>query len=99
MFVFEKPLVEGTLLKRKSQFTALVELNGEEIIAHIPTTNRIGDVENKDLPCLLSFHDDLKRKLQYSSVKEPFSFRSFSIGSQSGNSVSGWWRRQNETRM
>ena len=65
MFLFERPLIQGTMLKRKSQFTALVSLNGEEIIAHIPTTNRIGDVENKDLPCLLSFHDDPKRKLKY----------------------------------
>lgn len=51
--------------KRKSQFTAIVDVDGEELIAHIPTTNRIGDVENKDLPCLLSFHDDPKRKLKY----------------------------------
>lgn len=65
MFRFEKPLIRGTLLKRKSQFTALVELDGEELAAHIPTTNRIGDVENKDLPCLLSYHDDPKRKLNY----------------------------------
>lgn len=65
MFLFEKPLIEGIMLKRKSQFTALVDINGEELIAHIPTTNRIGDVENKDLPCLLSFHDDPKRKLKY----------------------------------
>ncbi|MBR1456951.1 MAG: DNA/RNA nuclease SfsA [Oscillospiraceae bacterium] len=65
MFKFEKPLIEGTMLKRKSQFTALVDIGGEELIAHIPTTNRIGDVENKDLPCLLSFHDDPKRKLKY----------------------------------
>ena len=43
MFLFERPLIQGTMLKRKSQFTALVSLNGEEIIAHIPTTNRIGD--------------------------------------------------------
>ena len=28
-------------------------------------TNRIGDVENKNLPCLLSYHDDPKRKLKY----------------------------------
>ena len=46
------------MLKRKSQFTALVYIDGEELIAHIPTTNRIGDVENKNLPCLLSYHDD-----------------------------------------
>ena len=53
------------MLKRKSQFTALVDIGGEELIAHIPTTNRIGDVENKNLPCLLSYHDDPKRKLKY----------------------------------
>lgn len=33
--------------------------------AHIPTTNRIGDVKNKNLTCLLSYHDDPKRKLKY----------------------------------
>ena len=48
------------MLKRKSQFTALVDIDGEELTAHIPTTNRIGDVENKNLPCLLSYHDDPK---------------------------------------
>lgn len=64
-YVFEEPLIRGTMLKRKSQFTALVDINGEELIAHIPTTNRIGDVENKNLPCLLSYHDNPKRKLKY----------------------------------
>ncbi len=58
MYQFKKPLIKGKLLKRKSQFTALVDIDGEELIAHIPTTNRIGDVENKNLPCLLSYHDD-----------------------------------------
>lgn len=60
MYLFEKTLIRGTLLKIKSQFTALVDIDEEELIAHIPTTNRIGDVENKDLPCLLSYHDDPK---------------------------------------
>ena len=63
-YVFEKPLIRGTMLKRKSQFTALVYIDGEELIAHIPTTNRIGDVENKNLPCLLSYHDDPCRDLR-----------------------------------
>jgi sugar fermentation stimulation protein homolog len=53
------------MLKRKSQFTAIIEINGEELIAHIPTTNRIGDVENKNIPCLLSYNPDPKRKLNY----------------------------------
>ena len=65
VYVFDQPLVRGTMLRRKSQFTALVDIGGEKLIAHIPTTNRIGDVENKDLPCLLSYHDDPKRKLKY----------------------------------
>ena len=64
-YLFEKPLIRGTMIKRKSQFTALVDIDGEELIAHIPTTNRIGDVENKNLPCLLSFHDNPNRKLKY----------------------------------
>lgn len=63
--VFDPPLLRGVFLKRNSQFTATVELNGEQFIAHIPTTNRIGDVENKNLPCLLSFHPEEKRKLHY----------------------------------
>lgn len=64
-YVFENPLIRGTMLKRKSQFTALVDIGGEELTVHIPTTNRIGDIENKNLPCLLSFHDDPKRKPKY----------------------------------
>ena len=65
MYKFEDPLIRGTMIKRKSQFTAIVEIDGEEVICHIPTTNRIGDVENKNLPCLLSYHPDPKRKLHY----------------------------------
>lgn len=64
-FKFEKPLIEAVMLKRKSQFTASVLLDGNEIIAHLPTTNRIGDVENKNLKCLLSYHPEETRKLHY----------------------------------
>lgn len=64
-YTFERPLIRGTMIKRNSQFTATVEVNGELLVAHIPTTNRIGDVENKNIPCLLSWHDDPKRKLKY----------------------------------
>ena len=35
MYLFEKPLIRGVMLKRKSQFTALVSVYGEEMIAHI----------------------------------------------------------------
>ncbi|MBQ8995049.1 MAG: DNA/RNA nuclease SfsA [Oscillospiraceae bacterium] len=65
MYKFDSSLIRGTMLKRKSQFTALAEIDEVEQIVHIPTTNRIGDVENKELPILLSYHDDPKRKLKY----------------------------------
>ena len=65
MYIFDEPLIQGTMLKRKSRFTAVVRIGGEELIAHMPITNRIGDVENKNLPCLLSYHLNPKRKLHY----------------------------------
>ena len=44
MYQFKEPLIKGKLLKRKSQFTALVDIDGEELIVHIPTTNRIRSI-------------------------------------------------------
>lgn len=64
-YFFDKPLIEGIMIKRNSQFTATVVVGEESFVAHIPTTNRIGDVENKNLPCLLSFHPEETRKLHY----------------------------------
>ena len=36
MYKFKEPLIKATLIKRNSQFTATVELNGEEITVHVP---------------------------------------------------------------
>ena len=65
MYKFNEPLIKATLIKRNSQFTATVELNGEEITVHVPNTGRIGDVNLKNIPCLLSYHNDKNRKLKY----------------------------------
>ena len=65
IYKFKEPLIEATLIKRNSQFTATVNLDGEEIDVHVPNTGRIGDVNLKNIPCLLSYHDDKKRKLKY----------------------------------
>lgn len=65
MYCFDEPLTQGIMIRRKSQFTASVLVDGQELTVHIPTTNRIDDVENKNLPCLLSYHPDPKRKMHY----------------------------------
>ncbi len=64
-FIFETPLVEGTIIKRNSQFIMEVNLDGEVINCHCPTTGRIGDIELAGIPCLLSKSKDTTRKTPY----------------------------------
>ena len=65
IYKFETPLIEGTMIKRNSQFTATVKVNGEVLTAHVATTNRIGDVKIDNIPCLLSYHSEKTRKYNY----------------------------------
>ena len=65
IYKFKEPLIEGIIVKRNSQFTATVIVNGETITAHVTTTNRIGDVNIKNIPCLLSYHTEKTRKYNY----------------------------------
>ena len=65
IYKFKEPLIRATLLKRNTQFTATVSLNGKEMTVHVPNTGRIGDVNIKNIPCLLSYHKDKKRKYKY----------------------------------
>ena len=65
MYKFKEPLIKATIIKRNTQFTAEVELDGETITVHVPNTGRIADVNLKNIPCLLSYHDDKKRKYNY----------------------------------
>ena len=64
-YKFEKELKEAILIKRNSQFTMDIEIDREVEKAHWPTTNRIGDIETKNIACLVSISYDPKRKLKY----------------------------------
>lgn len=65
-FVFEIPLVEGVIDKRKSQFTMLVSVDGQSgVSCHCPTTGRIGNLDVTGRPCLLSKSTDPNRKTPY----------------------------------
>ena len=46
MYKFKEPLIKATIIKRNTQFTAEVELDGETITVHVPNTGRIADVKN-----------------------------------------------------
>ena len=64
-YIFDKPLIEAIILNRKGQFICDIEINGKLEKAHCPTTNRIGNIKLKNIPCLVSYNDDPKRKLKY----------------------------------
>ncbi|NCB94284.1 MAG: DNA/RNA nuclease SfsA [Clostridia bacterium] len=64
-YYFAETLIEARIVTRKSQFTMIVDVSGEEIACHCPTTGRIGDLELKNVACLLSKSKDLKRKTPY----------------------------------
>lgn len=64
-YVFDKELKEAVIIKRNSQFTMNVLIDGQEEKCHCPATTRIGDVDVAGLHCLVSESDDPKRKLKY----------------------------------
>ena len=64
-YKFKKPLREAILLKRNSQFTMDVLLDGQTVRCHCPITGRIGNVDMKNISCLVSKSDDPKRKLKF----------------------------------
>lgn len=64
-YVFDVPLTEGIIQKRRSQFTMIVEVNGESMSCHCPTTGRVGSIELGGRPCLLSRSSDPARKTPY----------------------------------
>lgn len=64
-FYFDEELIEGIIIKRTSQYVMIVEIDGEEFNCHCPTTERIADIDVKNIPCLLSESKNPKRKTPY----------------------------------
>lgn len=65
MYKFKQELQEGILVRRSSRFTMDVLIDDEIIKCHCPTTGRIGNIELKNIACLISHSDNIKRKLSY----------------------------------
>lgn len=65
MYRHSRPLVEGIIIKRKTQFTIGVSYNGYEYHCHCPTTGNVGNIEPDGRPCLLSESTDKNRKTAF----------------------------------
>jgi sugar fermentation stimulation protein A len=67
MLSYGAPLVEATFLRRYKRFLTDVELaDGRVVTAHCANTGSMRGCLQERAPCRLSFHDNPKRKLQWS---------------------------------
>jgi len=63
---FETPLTPGKLIKRYKRFLADIELeNGDIITAHCPNSGSMKSCQYPGWKVMLSYHDNPKRKYQY----------------------------------
>jgi sugar fermentation stimulation protein A len=62
---FQQPLIEGRFLKRYKRFFADVELDHENVTAHVPNTGSMKTCNTPLSPCLISRSDDPKRALRF----------------------------------
>lgn len=64
-YKFPKKLVKGLIKSRPNRFIMLVEINGKLEKCHCPSTGKIGNIEFKNILCLLSKSDSKNRKTKY----------------------------------
>jgi sugar fermentation stimulation protein A len=62
---FPQPLIRGTIVRRPNRFIIEVDLDGQVVPCHCPTTGRIGNLVLDGLPCLLSDSHSTTRKTRY----------------------------------
>lgn len=77
----------GTFLRRPNRFIAYVDLDGEEVICHVPNTGRLGELLLPGAQVMLSYHSSSTRKTQYELRMVMKNFSWISIDSQLPNAL------------
>jgi sugar fermentation stimulation protein A len=77
----------GTFLRRPNRFIAYVDLDGEEVICHVPNTGRLGELLLPGAQVMLSYHPSSTRKTQYELRMVMKNFSWISIDSQLPNAL------------
>jgi sugar fermentation stimulation protein A len=60
-YLFKETMVEGLVISRPNRFIMNVLAEGEHRRCHCPTTGRIGDIDLKNVPCLVEKSNDQSR--------------------------------------
>ena len=67
--MFEQPLIKAKIKARINRFIFIIELNGEEVEAHCPSSGTVAGISRKDfkdIECLMSDHGpDAGRRTRY----------------------------------
>jgi sugar fermentation stimulation protein A len=64
-YKFKPQLIEGLVRSRPNRFIMMVSIRGKIFKCHCPSTGRIGNLEFRDVPCLLSKATNKKRTTSY----------------------------------
>jgi len=64
-YIFEKPLIEGIITSRPNRFIMFVKIKNKIHKCHCPSTGKIGNIEFKNIPCLLSESNNPSRKTKF----------------------------------
>jgi len=64
-YVFDEPLIKGLIKSRPNRFIMSVKIANKIEKCHCPTTGKIGNIEFKNIPCLLSNSKNTTRKTKY----------------------------------
>lgn len=77
----------GTFIKRPNRFIAHIDINGQEVICHVPNTGRMRELLIPGVPVMLSRHDTTTRKTEYELRMIMKNFKWISIDSQLPNAL------------
>ena len=89
-----KSVFQGVFLRRPNRFLAHVLINGREVVAHVKNTGRCGELLIPGAEDWCTYHDDPKRKTQWSLITVRKGDTLFNIDSQVPNRLAGEWMQQ-----
>ena len=85
---------KGVFLRRPNRFLAHVVIDGREVVAHVKNTGRCGELLIPGAEVWCTYHDDPKRKTQWSLITVRKGDTLFNIDSQVPNRLAGEWMQQ-----
>ena len=65
IYKFEEKLIEGIIKSRPNRFIMLVDISNSIFKCHCPSTGRIGNIDFKNIPCLVSKANNMDRSTSY----------------------------------